>query len=132
MRHKQNIRSWLAVLALVVAWPTFSVEPKKSCRAHPKIIGECFHVRGKLFLANGTPSVRLSKTGTNRILGVSEGNFVLPGYRNLPEALEKKLGWENEILGDFLVCPFTASREGVMQFICIESGENFTVKERRQ
>ena len=46
--------------------------------------------------------------------------------------LAKQLDGENEILGDFLVCPFTRPRPGKMQLMCIESAKNVVVKKREQ
>ena len=103
---------------------------EKSCKRHPKVMGECFIVHGRLSRFNGTPSVRLWKVGTNRILGVSEGRFYLDGYRNLPESLEKMLSWETELFGNFLVCPFTHEKPGEMRLICIESASDLVKKKR--
>ena len=47
------------------------------------------------------------------------------------EALAKQLEGENEILGDFLVCPFTRPRPREMQLMCIESAKNVVVKKRK-
>ena len=99
--------------------PTTS--PEKSCREHPKLIGKCFNVYGRLSTYNGNPAVRLWRIGTKRVLGVSDQRFSLPGYRNIPEDLAKQLDGENMIIGDFLVCPFTRPRAGEMQLMCIES-----------
>jgi hypothetical protein len=104
---------------------------EKPCRQHPQLIGKCFNVRGRLSLYNGNPSVRLWRRGTNRILGVSEQRFSRPDYRNIPEDLARQLDEENEIVGDFLVCPFTRSRPGEMQLMCIESARNVVVKKRK-
>ena len=64
------------------------------------------------------------------MLGVSQGRFALSGYQNLPETLEQQLSWENELYGDFVVCPFTPAKPGVMQLMCIDSGAHLVVKER--
>jgi hypothetical protein len=93
-------------LTLLVTSSVFSADTQKPCHLHPQVVGECFLVHVRLSLYNGTPSVRLWKIRTNKVLGVSEGQFALSGYRNLPETLEKKLSWENELYGDFFVCPY--------------------------
>jgi len=64
------------------------------------------------------------------MLGVSDQRFSLPGYRNIPEDLVKRLDGENDIYGDFLVCPFTRARPREMQLMCIESAKNIVVKKR--
>jgi hypothetical protein len=118
---------WGSVLAMS---PPVAVE--KSCREHPQLIGKCFTVRGRLSTYNGNPAVRLWRIGTKRVLGVSDQRFSLPGFRNIPEELAKQLDGENKILGDFLVCPFTRSRPGEMQLMCIESAKNIVVQKRKE
>ncbi len=104
----------------------------KSCREHPQLTGKCFSVRGRLSVYNGAPAVRLWRIGTRRVLGISEQRFNLPGYRNLPESLTHELNGENEILGDFVVCPFTGPKPREMQLVCIESAKNVSVQKRKQ
>ena len=108
-----------------------STSPEKSCREHPQLIGKCFSVHGRLSVYNGNPAFRIWRIGTKRVLGVSDQRFALPEYRNIPEDLVKQLNGENEILGDFLVCPFTLSRPGEMQLVCIESAKNVAVRKRK-
>ena len=103
---------------------------EKSCRQHPQVIGKCFAVRGRLSVYNGAPAVRLWRIGTRRVLGVSEQRFNLAGYRNLPESLTQQLNGTNEIVGDFLVCPFTSPKPREMQLVCIESAKNVSVQNR--
>jgi hypothetical protein len=109
--------------------PPVAVE--KSCREHPQLIGKCFRVHGRLATYNGNPAVRLWRIGTKRVLGVSDQRFSLPEYRNLPEDLTKQLNGENEIIGDFLVCPFTPAKPREMQLICVESAKNLVVKKKK-
>jgi hypothetical protein len=104
----------------------------KSCRQHPQLIGECFNVRGRLSVYNGAPAVRLRRSGTRRMLGVSDQRFKLPEYRNLPEVLSQQLNGDNEILGDFLVCPFTKPRPREMQLVCIESARNLSIRRKQE
>ena len=65
------------------------------------------------------------------MLGISS-SYSQAGYSSIPEELEKRLGWETEVWGDFLVCPFTPQRPGEMQMICIESGKNIVERKRRE
>lgn len=106
------------------------LQAQKSCREHPELIGKCFRVRGRLSVYNGAPAVRLWRIGTKRVLGISQQRFSLPDYRNLPEDLTKQLNGENEIFGDFLVCPFTPAKPREMQLACIDSAKNVAVKKR--
>jgi hypothetical protein len=130
MPYKKKHLFCFVMLTLLVTSSAFGDDTQKPCHLHPQVVGACFPVHGRLSLYNGTPSVRLWKIGTNRMLGVSQGRFALSGYQNLPETLEQKLSWENELYGDFVVCPFTPAKPGVMQLICIDSGAHLVVKER--
>lgn len=103
----------------------------KSCREHPQLIGKCFNVKARLSVYNGAPAVRLWRSGTRRMLGVSEQRFNLPGYRNLPVSLSQQLNGDNEIVADFLVCPFTRSRPREMQLVCIESASNVSIQKKK-
>jgi hypothetical protein len=107
------------------------LQAQKSCREHPQLIGKCFNVRGRLSVYNGAPAVRLWRIGTRRVLGISEQRFSLPEYRNLPEDLTKQLNGENELVADFLVCPFTRAKPREMQLVCIESAKDVVVKKRK-
>ena len=105
---------------------------EKSCREHPQLTGKCFSVRGRLSVYNGAPAFRIWRIGTRRMLGISEQRFNLPGYHNLPESLAHELNGDNEILGDFLVCPFTRPKAREMQLVCIESAKNLSVQKRKE
>ena len=121
----------LLFLSASVAVPiSISRTTVKSCREHPQLVGKCFAVRGRLSVYNGAPAVRLWRIGTRRVLGVSEQRFNLAGYRNLPESLTQQLNGANEIVGDFLVCPFTRPKPREMQLVCVESAKNVTVQNR--
>jgi hypothetical protein len=124
------LTSLLLILCGSVSAISPNVSVEKSCREHPQLVGKCFSVHGRLSTYNGNPAVRLWRIGTRRVLGVSDQRFSLSGYRNIPEDLSKQLDGENEILGNFLVCPFTRPRPGEMQLICIESAKNIVVKKR--
>jgi hypothetical protein len=121
----------LIVSASVSAESPIQGAAEKSCREHPQLVGKCFVVRGKLSVYNGAPAVRLWRVGTRRILGVSEQRFNRPGYRNLPEKLSQQLNGNNEIRGDFLVCPFTSPQPRQMQLVCIESVRNVSIQSRK-
>jgi hypothetical protein len=101
----------------------------KPCHNQPSLVGKCFTVRGRLSLYNGAPTIRLWRAGTKRMLGVS-ASYSREGYSSIPEELEKQLNWENELWGDFLVCPFTPQRPKEMQLICIESGKKIVARKR--
>ncbi len=98
-------------LVLILGGSVSAISPplqaQKSCRQHPQLIGKCFNVRGRLSVYNGAPAVRLWRI------------------------LMKQLNEENEIFGDFLVCPFTPVKPREMQLVCIESAKDVVVKKRK-
>jgi|SRR5262252_10179896 len=104
----------------------------KSCRQHPQLVGKCFNVHGRLSVYNGAPAMRIWKTGTKRMLGISEQRFALPGYRNIPDDVRSQVNQEVDLFGDFLVCPFTRPQAGAMQLVCIEAGKNLKAQKRTQ
>ncbi|HET6890089.1 MAG TPA: hypothetical protein VFH31_03225 [Pyrinomonadaceae bacterium] len=124
---------YVSILLVVFACNIFGQEAPKSpsepCRAQPSLVGKCFNVRGRLSLYNGAPTVRLWRLGSKRMLGVS-ASYSQAGYSSIPEEIEKRLDWETEVWGDFLVCPFTRQKPKEMQMICIESGKNIVVRKR--
>jgi hypothetical protein len=94
----------------------------QACKSDPDIVGACFTVHGRLSAWNGTPTMRIWRIGTTRILGVH--NDIMP------ESLTAKMDWDTEAYGDYDVCPFTPEKQGEMQMVCIEGAENVTVKKR--
>jgi hypothetical protein len=122
---------WAAVAIALTAGAVEGAEVSMaSCAAAPNLVGPCFSVRGRLSLWNGTPSARIWRVGTKRILGVSDSRCIEPDCRQLPADILAALDWDTEIFADFLVCPFTKERPGVMQFVCAESARNVSVRNR--
>ncbi len=124
----------LTLLLIMIPGDTVQVQSEaneKSCREHPRLIARCFTVHGRLSIYNGTPARRLWRVGTKRVLGISEQRFAVAGYRNIPEDIESKLNQDVAIYGDFVVCPFTRSKPGEMQLVCIEEGKNVAVREKK-
>lgn len=98
-------------------------EQVQACKSDPDIIGACFTVHGRLSGWNGSPTLRIWRVGTNRILG---DHYDWP----LPENLAKHMNWDVEAWGDFEVCPFSKETPGVMQMVCIESAKNVFYRNR--
>jgi hypothetical protein len=44
------------------------------------------------------------------------------------DCLHSILDLNNEILGDFLVCPFSVEKKGHMRMVCVEEAQDLTVK----
>ena len=105
----------------------------KSCRDRPDLVGRCFAVHGRLSVYNGNPTIRLWRIGTNRLLGVRDPEEVngVAGPPTIPATIREKLDFDKNVYGDFLVCPLTRSKPGRMQIICIESGKNLIISERK-
>jgi hypothetical protein len=76
-----------------------------------------------MFVANGTPSVRIRRDGTKRLLGVFP-----PEQEIEPACLKEALTWGTDISGEFTVCPFTARRAGAMQNVCIAAVDDPVAK----
>jgi hypothetical protein len=64
--------------------------------------------------------VRIWKVGTRRLLGVT-ARCQPPECEPLRSAARDALDWEHVVFADFVVCPFTRPRPGVMQMVCIDA-----------
>jgi hypothetical protein len=121
VQHRVS-RSVVAVLAgaiaAVVAGTAISADA--GCRDHADLVAPCFHVRGRAAFYNGNPTVRIWKVGTRRLLGVS-ARCQPPACEPLPPLVRAALDWEHAVCADFVVCPFTRARPGVMQMVCIDA-----------
>ena len=74
---------------------------------------------------NGTPSLRIWRVGTDRILGV-----LPPEHEIIPKNLRSALkGFYRWVYADLQVCPFTKEKPGEMQMVCVESAEHLVVKQ---
>ena len=100
----------------------------KSCRHNPNINGKRFIVHGTIKMYDGAPTVRIRRSDNNRMLGISEGRFAVDGICNLPRWLEKKLDWDREISGDFVVYPFTDDKPGVMRMVCVDTASHLSIR----
>jgi hypothetical protein len=94
------------------------------CRHNPTLVGPCFELHGRMFPSNGSPALRISRIGTDRVLGVwySEEADPGPGVIDLPPNVRKLMRptpWFPSIEGNFTLCPFTTEQPGRMQFVCV-------------
>ncbi len=154
--HKPNCWAMLLcmnriifAIALLLTCATMLGEPKGSRRTipckTPEIAPSCYWTRGRLRIANGNPSYRLWKIGTNRLLGIYSGPVAFNSRRESKYALDNEgpqfpsnvdralwqsvTGpWPNVIFADFEVCPLDKEKPEVMQPACIESAKNLVVK----
>ena len=135
---RKGLRYFFTVTAILIFVANnvslaYALSRNKSCKEHPKLIGPCFNVHGRLSYYNGAPSLRLWPVGTHRLLGISEGRFALAGYDNVPPEVTSRLAsFENEMFADFTVCPFTTDKPGIMRLVCIEAAQDIRVRTREQ
>ena len=114
------------LVMFAMAITVFAEQPK--CKGNPKVIGACYSVHGRLSRGADTVILRLWPVGTKRILGITGGPTLADADAAiLPQSLKFPLG-DEDIYGDFEVCPFTPERKGAMQFVCIESASHVVVK----
>lgn len=114
------------IFALILLATSTRAEQKRPCKGNPGLVDACFSLRGRVFYANGAPSLPIWRVGTNRILGV------LPAEDEIiPANLAKLLDQNNDVFGDLEVCPFTKERSGEMQMVCVESARHLVVKRNK-
>jgi hypothetical protein len=102
------------------------IDMKLGCKSNPQLVGACFPVRGRLSAYNGTPGLRIWPIGTHRLLGILNDEDPL----SVPENIRNLVGFDRAVYGEFLVCPFTKSKPGQMQFVCVAVASNVHVQNR--
>ncbi len=146
LARMKQAAAWVGIFLTCGTIPGQPKNPKRTipCKT-PEIAHSCYWARGRLSLANGNPSYRLWKIGTNRLLGIysgpaafngrAQGNYALDNERpQLPSNVEDTLWnsvkgpWPNILYGDFEVCPLNGEKPETMQAACIESAKNLVVK----
>jgi hypothetical protein len=107
-------------------------QPEPPCRENPHLVGPCLKIRGVLSPANGSPSLRIWRVGTKRILGVEEQSERLAGHCALPQYLRDTIDLgHKEIIADFVVCPLTPSQPGMMQMVCVDTASQIVTRHSR-
>ena len=131
----------LLLIAIPASPATDSVR-RHDCKT-PELAASCYWTHGRLLGAEGTPSTRLWKIGTKRILGIYSSRWDYWQEYNgksqdgedsenpyLPPNLQAKFKpMQNWIYADFEVCPLMPEKPEVMQPACIEAAKNIVVKE---
>lgn len=112
-----------AAYLLLFLWAA-SAFGSDQCKGNPALVGACFVVRGRLSVYNGNPVYRIWRIGTDRMLGLAGAHI------GDPEIMPRDLGCgpHCDVYADFLVCPFTKSKPGVMQRVCIEGASKIVRK----
>jgi len=95
------------------------------CMHHQELVGECFVVHGRISFYNGNPTARIWVIGSKRMLGVSDQKGC-----SLPDNVQALMNWETEVYGDFTVCPFSISKPGEMQLVCVAQANHLVAKKR--
>ena len=127
--RRRTIAAFLATTISLSAsasqtWPT--VRDLTRCRGNNDVVAACYPVHGRMFLANGSPSLRIWPVGTSRLLGV------MPSEQEIiPSKIREQLAFGVRVYADFQVCPFTQQEPGQMQFICVESASNVIIEDLR-
>jgi len=120
-------KRWTRAALAVALFTSTGIADQPSCAKQPSLVGACFAVHGRLSLYNGNPSARIWKIGTKRMLGITESRCIEPDCSQMPPELREMLSWEDAVIGDFLVCPFTEAKPEHMQFVCVEAAKNLRV-----
>jgi hypothetical protein len=104
----------------------------------PENATSCYWAHGRLSIYNGTPTYRLWKIGTHRILGIYSGpngestDALDAEHPKLPPNLDRAFkSLSTEVFGDFEICPLEQEEAGVMQAACIESAKNIFAAETK-
>lgn len=95
----------------------------------------CHRVHGRMFLSNGTPSVRIFLPSENRVLGVIQQD---ERFDELPADVRRVWGaygrgamWGSELVGQFEVCDLEPRRRSEMQMVSVVDAEQLTVSSGR-
>jgi hypothetical protein len=123
----------LAAVLSLLGFHAMADELGRSCRTSPNLEGACFTVHGRLFLANGTPRVRIALVGTNRILGVLDRQVRGESDEVIPTAVKVLLTSDPsfvDVYGDYEVCPFEKDSTGSMRTVCIERASHLAARRR--
>jgi len=100
----------LILLALLTAAPSW---------ASDKFAGPCFSVKGRLSYYNGAPATRIWIVGTHRMLGIPSEDSELPA-----EVKVLLKSFDDQIYGDFVVCPLTKERPRTMRMVVVRSARH--------
>lgn len=126
--------SALLLITVIAGAQEKSSHRKIACKT-PANADICYWAHGRLSFYNGTPSIRLWKIGTRRMLGIYSGpnsekiDALDNEHPELPDNLRERFKpSENRIFADFEVCPLEPEKDNGMQAACIESAKKVTVE----
>jgi hypothetical protein len=121
---------FILATAALLAHSAFAADGPSACASSPKLVGACFTVHGRLSLWNGSPAFRIWPIGTKRMLGVNGADDDPDAASPIPDAVARLRATDfTQVYGDYRVCPFSRSKSGHMQFVCIDSASNLSARE---
>lgn len=113
-------------LIVVMGMPFFPAQGWAStCEEDKRVVAPCYDVRGRLQVHANS---RLYLETEGRLLGVALQSTASDAAYFLPENTMKMVSPKADVVGDFVVCPFTRYRAGKMQQVCIESAGSVMVE----
>ena len=125
----------LAAILILGIWPHPANQAARAipCKTTENAMS-CYWTHGRFSYYNGTPTFRLWKVGTHRLLGLWSGpsgdrETADPDALELPAELSK---YRFEMLkgrtfGDWEVCPLEPQKAGHMQSACVEAVRNVVI-----
>jgi hypothetical protein len=123
-----------AVTAALLALSLGARAEPPSCADSPKRVGACFTVHGRLTGCAGSPTFRIWRIGTQRILGVEDPTGDPVGEPLLPEPLQTTMldagPCGTAAFGDFTVCPLEPDAPGVMRRVCVVSATKLVFRDQ--
>jgi hypothetical protein len=112
---------------VLIAIPAFG--QGRVCKGNPQVVETCFTVHGRATVGPGTPALRIWPIGTKRMLGVTAGPVADDADDPIcPKNMLAFSKGDEEVFGDFEVCPFTPERKSEMQMVCVQSASKLIVK----
>ena len=128
---KRLLTSGTLIFLLALPQTIVAKSLERSCKGNPKLVAECFSVRGRMQWTNGTPNLRIWRVGTKRYLGVLGTKGIAGDAEHPTLPANVRLDWNQEAYADFEVCPFTKDTPGEMQMVCVESAKNVAIRKNR-
>lgn len=125
---------WATITAMSLC-ATGAIAAQIQCKGNPKIVDACRTVRGRLSVYNGAWPFVIWVIGTNHILAVVDTNPAPTDETEaLPDSVAKILlaGLPDElpVFGDYEVCPLSKFKQGLAEYVCIESASHLVTHSR--
>ncbi len=112
---------------LITSLFTLPAASDTACQSQFTVVADCYETRGRAQAYNGTPSIRIWKVGTSRLLGIKDDHF-----EHLPIVVKENIEFGVKIFADFVVCPLSPDQPGHMQIVCVESAKNIRIEDYRE